>query len=915
MLRSKSFVKVSNKGAVVKVVREHYLRDDLPCGLESCAACPPSTMVTLSPTLPLLVPDTNIILHHIDVLEHPLLANLLVLQTVLEEVKNRSPALHTRIRNLTNLPGKRCFVFSNEHHRGAHIGDRLPSESDNDRNDRAIRTAAQWYAQHSPQQKVILLTNDQDNRAKANASGLAAFSLLEYVQSQSSVDPTLVDMLEKPTAEVEQEEEYDEYLPLAALLEGVKQGKYVQGTFSHSSYHRCSGTVQAKEITVSITGKRNVNRAMHNDIVVVQLIKKSTEEVEKIKEEEVELVPGEETLPGIEKTAEDVPQGRVLGVIRRSGKMLVGTVDRKSVKPGNFAQSLLVVCMDKRYPRIRIRTRQAEALLNQRIVVTVDTWERTSRYPQGHLTRILGMAGDRTTETAAILLEYDVSHEEFVPAVMACLPSADWKPTAEDYATRADYRHLSVCSVDPPGCTDIDDALHAVRLENGNYQVGVHIADVTHFVQMATPIDKEAASRATTVYLVDRRIDMLPGLLGTNLCSLKCNVERLAFSVVWEVNAQCEIQSTHFTKSIIASKASFTYDQAQARLDSENSEDDELTKSLKILNALAKILKQRRIDAGALTLASPEVRFNLDRETMNPVDVELKELKAANSMVEEFMLLANISVAQKLYQCFPETALLRRHPNPPADNFRALNQALEPFGLHLDTDTSKQLADSLDRAVVPSDAFMNKLIRIMTTRCMFQAQYFSTGMQTYEHFWHYGLACPIYTHFTSPIRRYADVLVHRLLSASIGFVPKSTLTWSKEELESLCDNLNYRNRMAQQAQRSSIELYTHLYFRGKGVIEQEAYVIRVLESGLVVFLPQYGIEGLVNLKDEAASLLFNANEMSLQVGEHFRATLFQKVLVDLVIVENETTLQPKFVITLKKDSIGSAPKCSKIDSN
>lgn len=231
-----------------------------------------------------------------------------------------------------------------------------------------------------------------------------------------------------------------------------------------------------------------------------------------------------------------------------------------------------------------------------------------------------------------------------------------------------------MCSIDPPGCTDIDDALHWRLLPNGNYEVGVHIADVTHFIRPGTALDAEAANRGTTVYLTDKRIDMVPALLSSDLCSLRSKVDRLAFSSIWEMTPQAEIVSTKFTKSIICSRISFTYAEAQMRID-DPTQTDEITLSLRHLNLLAKILKQKRIEQGALTLASPEVRFHIDSETHDPVDLQTKELKETNSLVEEFMLLANISVAKKIFQHFPEFAVLRRHPSPPPANYDLLVKA------------------------------------------------------------------------------------------------------------------------------------------------------------------------------------------------------------------------------------------------
>jgi exosome complex exonuclease DIS3/RRP44 len=276
--------------------------------------------------------------------------------------------------------------------------------------------------------------------------------------------------------------------------------------------------------------------------------------------------------------------------------------------------------------------------------------------------------------------------------------------------------------------------------------------------------------------LVDKRIDMLPSLLGTNLCSLKSNVDRLSFSCIWEITEEAAIVNVKFSKSVINSKASLTYDEAQAKLDDPNA-DDPVSIGIKMLNMLAKKLRKKRMDAGALTLASPEVRFKMDFDSHDPVDVECKELKDTNALVEEFMLLANIYVAKKIQSIFPDSSMLRRHPQPPMNNFEGLIKAVALVGFKIDPSTSKTLSDSLDSCISP-DPYFNKLVRIMTTRCMMQAVYFCSGTLPEKDYWHYGLASSIYTHFTSPIRRYSDLVVHRLLAASIGYdkVYNSSLT-------------------------------------------------------------------------------------------------------------------------------------------
>lgn len=325
-------------------------------------------------------------------------------------------------------------------------------------------------------------------------------------------------------------------------------------------------------------------------------------------------------------------------------------------------------------------------------------------------------------------------------------------------AQRVDLRDVCICSVDPPGCTDIDDALHCRRLPNGNLEVGVHIADVSHFIRPGNALDKEASQRATTVYLVDKRIDMVPELLSSNLCSLRGNEVRFAFSCVWEVDDEANILNRKFHKSIIESKKAMTYEEAQLIID-DASQHDDIAISLRELNKLAKILKRRRIDSGALVLASPEIRFQIDNETHDPIEVEAKKMRDTNSMVEEFMLLANVSVAEKIEKEFPECAMLRRHPEPPQTNFEPLIKAGRNQGFEIETSTGRKLAMSLDEANKAHNPYFNTMLRILATRCMMQAVYFISGTTDKSEFFHYGLAAPIYTHFTSPIRRYVTTIV------------------------------------------------------------------------------------------------------------------------------------------------------------
>lgn len=507
----------------------------------------------------------------------------------------------------------------------------------------------------------------------------------------------------------------------------------------------------------------------------------------------------------------------------------------------------------------------------------MDSWPVHSPYPLGHYVRTLGPAGSKDVETQVLLKEHDIPHGPFPAAVLACLPPADYK-IADNFDPndpgnpRTDLRHLPVLSIDPPGCKDIDDALHCLLLPNGNYQVGVHIADVTHYVKPGTAIDMEAASRSTSTYLVNKRLDMLPSLLTTDLCSLKGNVDRFAFSVLWEVTPDANIVGVEFKKTIIHSIGALTYQQAQSFIDQPDDPSDVQACAVKGLAVLAKKFRKRRIDAGALTLASPEVKFVLDSESLNPTDVQAYALLEANALVEEFMLLANVTVAKKILRHYPTLSVLRRHPAPNRAMFDSLISKANSRGLSIDIEDSKRLADSLDAAVVPEDAYVNKLLRILSTRCMSPAQYFCSGEYRATEWHHYGLAAPVYTHFTSPIRRYADVCVHRLLAAAIGVAPLPQHLSSKSYLHDLCANMNRRHRSAQLAGRASVQLHTLIFFAGDdddnddkngsssngggGVKEEDAYVLDVdttdgSDPSFTVIVPRYGIEGRVKIPLEA----------------------------------------------------------------
>ncbi|CEP21260.1 dis3 [Cyberlindnera jadinii] len=958
---SKVFVR-SRNGNASKIVREHYLRNDIPCLSRACQRCgelvAPDANGQLSKFIlspePLslkevgrhyVVVDTNIILQAIDLLENnQIFFDVIVPQTVLDEVRNKSFPIYNRIRTLCQDNEKRFIVFHNEFCEETYVK-RLDSESINDRNDRAIRQLCTWYQEHlqSSGINIVLVTNDRLNKESAVKNNITTKNLHEYVELHPNCSE-LRDLI--PTEEFKQREKvehfFENHYTTSRILGGLKNGTLYQGSVNISSYNFLEGEIKVASLPkpLLLIGSANLNRAFNGDQVVVELLPKSqwkkpstmiiddeklntnedpNNEDTQISDRERRLLT-QDAIDTQNDSSEVQPTGRVVGIVKRSWRLYVGQIVQNSVSKNtsNSAKSCFVKLMDRTLPRVRIRTRRANELLGQKIVVAIDSWPTTSNHPEGHFVKCLGESESVEAETEALLLEHDVEYRPFSKSVLDCLPPEghDWvvPKDLQDAEVlrkdpllpkRKDFRDKLVCSIDPPGCVDIDDALHAQQLPNGNWEVGVHIADVTHFVKPGTPLDAEGASRATSVYLVDKRIDMLPMLLGTDLCSLKPYVERFSFSCIWELDDDANIVNVEFNKSIIKSREAFSYEQAQLRIDDKSQQDD-LTKGMRALLRLSKKLKQKRLDAGALNLASPEVKVHMDSETSDPGEVEIKKLFETNSLVEEFMLLANISVARKIYSEYPQTAMLRRHNSPPATNFEKLNDMLRVRkNMAISIESSKALADSLDRCVDPNDEYFNTLLRIMSTRAMTAAEYFSSGSYGYPEFRHYGLAVDIYTHFTSPIRRYCDVVAHRQLAGAIGYEPLDLGHRDKSKMETICKNLNKRHRNAQFAGRASIEYYVGQVMKNNESVET-GYVIRVFSNGVVVLVPKFGVESLIKLDDltsHVESVNFEEDKYQLtfttQDGKHQRTVaVFDQVKVEVKSILDQSVGKRKAQLVL-----------------
>lgn len=909
---------------VKKVLKERYLRNDLSCKSELCEECPEMSILhssdfhaveynTLSESFSkrYLIPDVDVLLQQMDIWEYKdcnELDYVIILETVWESLRKKDLSIYNRLYHL--LRSDRSFiVFANEHHADSNVV-REKGESLMDVHTRAIYRAAQWYSQHlGDKVDIVVITNGDIHEKLARDMEIQVENIAEFIKPLVEKNPRLHDLLatmDDGSASKDIENSiYRKHLEEKEMEIGVASKRLFKGTIRCDRDHwlQCHVLVTGSELSnervpVMIKGREHINRAIDGDVVVIEILPKAewespsskfntqTEDNEdnedRPKVENPTLSSGETELA--KNSAASVrPTGRVVGILKRNWRKYCGSLQvNDGIASGTTS---LFIAVNTKVPKIRIRTRQREELMDKRILVAIDSWPADSHYPLGHYVSTIGTIGDKDTETKVLLMEHDIPTGEFTEKVMACLPPADWKITDENSIGRTDLRHLPVMSIDPPGCKDIDDALHVRELENGNLEIGVHIADVTHFVEPSSALDEEAADRGTSTYLVERRLDMLPGLLTTELCSLTSNTDHFAFSVLWEItppnvkeSTGVDVVNVSFCKSIIHSVAALSYGQAQKLLDEkkENKLKSPKAWSVKQMHKIATILRKRRIDAGALTLASPEVRFVLDTETQNPLDVQMYSLKDTNALVEEFMLLANITVSKKILRHFPTFSLLRRHPAPSKKQFEELIKSAAAVGVTISVDSSKDLANSLDSARryddikslkkggKTEDSLFNKMIRILTTRCMMPAAYFCSGEVAQSEFHHYGLAAPIYTHFTSPIRRYADVVVHRLLSAAIGVSPLPSYLESKTMLHDMAENLNRRHLSAQLAGRASVSLHTLLYFYDNPV-ETSAVVVKVRSNGIRVMLPRYGIEGMIFLchKGEESTLVFDEKKQSI----------------------------------------------------
>ncbi len=530
-------------------------------------------------------------------------------------------------------------------------------------------------------------------------------------------------------------------------------------------------------------------------------------------------------------------EGEITRIVERSRRPYVGVAEVGAhqifVRVDSRRMPMDIYLSKRTYPQVHD---------GEKVVVRIADWQPGSKSPVGELVEVLGMAGRNDTEMHAILSEYELPYR-FEPQVEQAAQAIDGRISAQEIAARRDFRSTTTFTVDPADAKDFDDALSVRRIRDGVWEVGVHIADVTHYVHPHSIIDEEAVVRGTSVYLVDRTVPMLPERLSNELCSLRPDEDSLCFSAVFTLNENLDILDEWFGRTVIHSDRRFTYAEAQEIIETGRGD---FAEEVSTLNRLAQELRRQRFKNGAIAFDREEVKFRLDEEG-RPVGVYFKEQTDSNRMIEEFMLLANRRVAEFCSSRIadngrkvPRTMVYRVHDAPSEEKLDRFRQFILRFGLVFKASKGRAVAREMNKLFTKvKGASEENAVTTMAVRSMAKAFY------TTDNIGHYGLAFPYYTHFTSPIRRYPDMMVHRLLARYLAGGKSA----DKQTVEELCARSSEREVIAAEAERASIK-YKMVEFMKERIGEEfEGHISGLTEWGVYVELDETHIEGMAFLRD------------------------------------------------------------------
>ena len=528
-------------------------------------------------------------------------------------------------------------------------------------------------------------------------------------------------------------------------------------------------------------------------------------------------------------------EGEVIEILQRANDTFVGTLEVEKSYAFLVTENR-TLANDIFIPKDKLKGGKT----GDKAVVKVTEWPDKAKNPIGQVLDILGKAGDNTTEMHAILAEFGLPYV-YPQSVEKAADKIPAEISAEEIARREDFRKVTTFTIDPKDAKDFDDALSIRPLKDGLWEVGVHIADVTHYVKEGSIIDKEAEKRATSVYLVDRTIPMLPERLCNFICSLRPNEEKLAFSAIFDITEKGEVRDSRIVHTVIESDRRFTYEEAQQIIETK---EGDFKDEILMLDTIAKALREKRFTAGAINFDRYEVKFEID-EKGKTTSVYFKESKDANKLVEEFMLLANRTVAEKIGKApkgkKPKVLPYRIHDLPDPEKLDNLAQFIARFGYRLrtsgtKTDVSKSINHLLDDIQGKKE---ENLIETVSIRAMQKARYSTHNIG------HYGLAFDYYTHFTSPIRRFPDMMVHRLVTRYMD----GGRSVSETKYEDLCDHSSNMEQIAANAERASIK-YKQVEFMSERLGQTYDGVISgVTEWGLYVELNENKCEGMIPIRD------------------------------------------------------------------